>query len=390
MDGRSGHAAIGRPSEPWGCASPVGEDAGLKQTTSRFVLSRFADIRPLGGEGYRIKGLLPRSGLAIVWGPPKCGKSFWTSDLLMHIALGWRYRGLRVKQGAVVYICLEGAQGFRKRMEAFRRAKLTGADDPPDPPFFLVTSPLSLAADAKALIDDIRRQVRKDIPAAVCIDTLNRSLAGSENSDEDMAAYIRAADAVGDAFDCVVVVVHHCGHNGDRPRGHSSLLGAADVLIAVKRDSADNIVATVENAKDGPIGLEIVSRLVQVDVAQDQDGDAITSCVIEPADEPAAKAGPRPTKGAAVNESDNLKIALLATYDRLADGVPASPGFDGAPVRKLPIERLREELKSRGFLEANDTGGLTATARKQFHRAKTALLSGPKPRLVESEGLIWK
>jgi hypothetical protein len=70
--------------------------------------------------------------------------------------------------------------------------------------------------------------------------------------------------------------------------------------------------------------------------------------------------------------------------------VPASPGSNGAPVRKLPIEKLREELKSRGFLKANDTGGLTATARKHFHRAKTALLSGPKPRLVESEGLIWK
>jgi AAA domain len=266
------------PPEPFGRAPPVGEDAGLTQMTSRFVLSRFADIKPLAAEDYCVKGLLPRSGLAIVWGPPKCGKSFWTSDLLMHIALGWRYRGLRVKQGPVVYVCLEGAQGFRKGKEAFRRAKLTGADDPPDPPFFLVTNPVSLAADAQALIDDIKRQVGEGIPAAVCIDTLNRSLAGSENSDEDMAAYIRAADAVRDAFDCVVVVVvvHHCGHNGDRPRGHSSLLGAADVIIAVKRDAADNIVATVEDAKDGPTGLEIVSRLVPVDVAQDEDGDAMT------------------------------------------------------------------------------------------------------------------
>ncbi len=92
------------------------------------------------------------------------------------------------------------------------------------------------------------------------------------------------------------------------------MFGAADVLIAVKRDSADNIVATLENAKDGRIGLEIVSRLVPVDVAQDEDGDAITSCVIEPIGEPSAKAAQRPTKRAARNETDNPKIELLAAW----------------------------------------------------------------------------
>ena len=100
-----------------------------------------------------------------------------------------------------------------------------------------------------------------------------------------MPAYVRAADAVGDAFNCVVPIVHHCGHNGDRPRGHSSLLGGADELIAVKRDAADNIVATIEDTKDGVKGLEIVSRLVVVELGKDDDGDEMTSCVIEPVGE---------------------------------------------------------------------------------------------------------
>jgi hypothetical protein len=34
-------------------------------------------------------------------------------------------------------------------------------------------------------------------PVAICIDTLNRSFTGSESSDEDMTAYLKAADAVG-------------------------------------------------------------------------------------------------------------------------------------------------------------------------------------------------
>jgi hypothetical protein len=159
---------------------------------SRFVLIRFADFSPLEGDDYCVKGFLPRTGLAVVWGPPKSGKTFFVFDLLMHVTLGWEYRGLRVRQGPVVYVCLEGGSGFRKRREAFRLAKLKTGDDPP---FFFITNPLSLAADRRALIDDIRRQVGTDIPAVVCIDTLNRSLAGSENSDADMAAYIKAADA---------------------------------------------------------------------------------------------------------------------------------------------------------------------------------------------------
>ena len=197
------------PAEP---PPPNGEgDYGFsapsprEQPSTRFTLVRFGEIKPLDGdEDYWVKGLLPRTGLAVVWGPPKCGKSFWTFDLLMHVALGWQYRGLRVRQGPVVYVCLEGTRGFRKRKEAFRIAKMTGANEPQDPPFFLVSNPLALVRDVKTLIADIKRQVGEDVPAIVCIDTLNRSLTGSENKDEDMAAYIRAADMIRDAFDCLV------------------------------------------------------------------------------------------------------------------------------------------------------------------------------------------
>jgi RecA-family ATPase len=58
---------------------------------------------------------------------------------------------------------------------------------------------------------------------AVVLDTLNRSLNGSENSDEDMGKYIKATAAIREAFNCAVLVVHHCGVNDSRPRGHTSL-----------------------------------------------------------------------------------------------------------------------------------------------------------------------
>jgi choline dehydrogenase-like flavoprotein len=53
------------------------------------------------------------------------------------------------------------------------------------------SSRTDLIADHKQLIAEITGQ-SSERPALVVIDTLNRSLAGSENSDKDMAAYIRA------------------------------------------------------------------------------------------------------------------------------------------------------------------------------------------------------
>jgi RecA-family ATPase len=53
-------------------------------------------------------GVLPRTGLALVWGPPKCGKSFWMLTVAMHIVMGREYRDRRVNKQEVVYLALEG------------------------------------------------------------------------------------------------------------------------------------------------------------------------------------------------------------------------------------------------------------------------------------------
>ena len=91
---------------------------------SRFQLKPFDEITLATAPNYLVKGVIPRIGLAVVWGPPKCGKSFWTLDLAMHIALGREYRDHRVQQGAIVYLALEGGHGFRNRIEAWRRRHL--------------------------------------------------------------------------------------------------------------------------------------------------------------------------------------------------------------------------------------------------------------------------
>ena len=101
----------------------------------RVRLIAFNDIKLGKQRRYVVKGLIPRVGLTVVWGPPKSGKSFWTFDLVMHVALDWEYRGRRVSHGPVVYCAFEGQTGLEARIEAFRQRHLPEVDV--DVPFFL-------------------------------------------------------------------------------------------------------------------------------------------------------------------------------------------------------------------------------------------------------------
>jgi RecA-family ATPase len=99
------------------------------------------------------------------------------------------------------------------------------------------------------LIADITADLGRSTPAVVVIDTLNRTINGSENKDEDMGRFIKWADTIQRAFGCVVVIIHHSGVSGDRPRGHTSLSGANDAQIAVERNDSGLITMTVEGRR---------------------------------------------------------------------------------------------------------------------------------------------
>jgi RecA-family ATPase len=163
------------------------------ERAARIKLIRFSEIVLTTDPDYLVKGLIPRVGMTIVWGPQKSGKSFWLFDLMMHVALDWLYRGRRVQHGPVVYCYFEGQQAIPKRKEAFQQQFLS---EDADPPFYLQPLRLDLIAEHEALIDAIRQQLGDAAPAAVTLDTLNRSLSGSESSDEDMSNYKRTPDVV--------------------------------------------------------------------------------------------------------------------------------------------------------------------------------------------------
>lgn len=352
----TGPADYGLPTEPEQERGPE-RVVNLPALIRKFPLVAFDDVQvDTTRRGYLVKGLLASSGLAVVWGPPKCGKSFWAMDIGLHIALGWEYRGRRVQQAAVVYLALEGQHGLPARLEAFRRHHRVNTA-----PFYLVMSRLNLIADAVALIADIKAQLDDIEPGVVFIDTLNRSLVGSESKDEDMGKYLAAADRVAAELGCAVAIVHHCGIDASRPRGHTSLTGSVESQLAVKRAESGEVHVTVEYAKDMPEGAEVFSRLEPVTVGTDPDGDDITTLVVVPADADMVVK----IKGRTVSGAKRVALDLLRDAIDEAGAIPPANSHIPPNTRTIGFETWRTYAYAGSITESDNPD----TKRKAFVRA---------------------
>jgi hypothetical protein len=338
----------------------------------RFWFTQFRDIQPSTAPTYVVDKIIPRLGIVVVWGKPKCGKTFWTFDLEMHVALGREYRGHRVEQGEVLHIACEGVAGLGTRKEAWRLHHIAGKSDVEieaidNAPFHLCKdTALDLIKDVDTVVADIGLQYGGRPIKIITIDTLNRSLRGSESKDDDMAAYVRAATLLAEKFQCVVTIIHHCGHNEERPRGHSSLLGAVDALIEIKKDGAGLVHSEVEEMRDGPTGGTTVSRLEVVNVTYDVNDELITSCVIVPTTDT-----PSPDHQAVRRLSAKDQIALDALHKAIDEAGETAPATPHMPenVRSASLDMWR-----RYYLLGTGSDGRTQEARwKAFQRSRDSL-----------------
>jgi hypothetical protein len=354
---------------------PPSENEEPKDTDAprryRFQVIDFEDMRPDDVSHYLVDELLPEKGIGMVWGKPKCLKSFFMLDVCFHIARGMTYHDRAVKRGGVVYCAFEGGYGYKKRVTALRL--LHGIDGEPKgstPLKIVPSSAPNLVKDHTQLVREVREQIGDMAPRIVVLDTLNKSMPGSESKDADMAAYIKAAEAIRDAFDCLVIIVHHCGWDESRPRGHSSLPGAVDVQLRVERTDS-HLTIEVELMRDGPEGTQVHLTAEEIVVGRDERAGrdltslVLTSLVLKAADaplEPAEKKRGRP--GAAIPVFERaLKTALEAR------GESFQPDL-GTPVHAVDQKHVRYYF-DRNYIDgsAKDESSL----RRAFGRALNEL-----------------
>ncbi len=289
---------------------------------ARYKLLGEADLPSLPTMQWIVKGVLPSSGIAAIYGPPGSGKSFAALDISLAIAGGNNWFNVRVKKSPVVYLWLEGASGLRTRIDAWKSHN--GRSLPEEFKFLLqpfrLTDPKDLADLAQVLPPG----------AVVVIDTLNKAAGPmDENSSVDMGKVIEAARALQAQTGGLVTLVHHTGKNvAAGLRGHSSLLGALDAAIEVTREGAVRCWC-VTKQKDGADGIERRFTLLEVGLGEDQDGDPISSCcVIEDQSD----------SNVLLPQGPNQKAVLEALEPLFQAGTPDVAGTPPGAV-SIPIEQ---------------------------------------------------
>lgn len=218
----------------------------IRARKSRFVTSQPGRIRvhsvsevlTMRPPAWLIKDIIPEGGFACLYGPSKTKKSFVAIDMAMSVATGGFWQGQPCGEGVdVLYISAEGGAGIGKRVDAWLRERHV---EPRHARAFWILESMPITEDSDAmgiLFKRIEEEVER-IPSLIIIDTLARCFEGDENGGLDMGRFVAGVDKLRrDWAPCAVLAVHHTRLDGDRERGHTSLKGALDTMIAV--DLAD-------------------------------------------------------------------------------------------------------------------------------------------------------
>lgn len=388
-----------RPTPPldaygdWGGADFDEHNSKAEQSeTAKSLSPRAADlasrlvpmdqIKPVLSSLYLVKGWLERGTSSVMFGPSNVGKTFLALDMAMHVAAGQSWHGNRVppketQSGPVVYVAGEGGFGIRNRLEAMRceHPSLVAACE--DGAFFLLPTKLDLCTshDAAHLVDALASF--DPPPALIVIDTLARAMGnGDENTAKDMGAFVASVDAIRDATGAHVMVIHHSGKDAARgARGSGSLKGATDTEIELTREG-DVITAEALKQRDGPSGAIFAYQLRSVFLGNDEDGDAVTSAIVEPTDAPTKRA-PR-LKGQTL-------IAMQAFGDALSSHGEIKQGSDFPSNRQcVSLEQWREACDRHSLTD----GCSDSAARTAFGRAWKALQEKQIIRVID--GFAWR
>lgn len=349
--------AIEKFTAPWQPEVPPEDADGLSVVW-------FEDVRPNLDAADFVEDVLCSGQMSVVYGESNCGKTFFCTDLGLHVAMGWAWREKDVDRGGVIYVAAEGGYGIRNRLAAFKLHH----DIADAVPFGVVPSTINLLhpdADTPRLVELIQRaEERIGTPVKlVVVDTLSRALAGgNENGPEDMGQLVHNADHVRQATGAHLMFVHHSGKDTAKgARGHSLLRAATDTEIEVTRNADGVAVARVTKQREMDCAGEFPFRLEPIAIGQNRRGKEVTSCVVVPTDEPTST---RPKVTGKAKRGLEILHNVLAARGEIVRGQRDIPS-----VPSVPIREWKEALQRAGVTSRDNPD----TARRTFNRIREAL-----------------
>ena len=328
----------------------------------------FDDIQPKLATADFVEGLLIEAAMSVIYGQSNSGKTFFMSDLALHVAAARPWCGREIAQGAVIWVAMEGAYGISNRVTAWREEHAIGEASVP---FAVIPTALNLL-DPEAHTDDLIRTIKivaskLQLPVKlVVMDTLSRAIAGgNENSPEDMGALVTNGTRIQQETGAHVAWIHHSGKDEAKgARGHSLLRAASDTEIEISADGTAR-TARVTKQREMECGGEFPFTLKVVEVGQNGRGKPVTSCVVVHSGQVA---------GATSESRTRLRGHAKRAYEILQD-ILAQHGETGRPGAPAGIPSVPDSWWRERFYERAMPGDDQGTKQKAFKRVSTEMLN---------------
>lgn len=305
-----------------------------------------------------VKDFLPHAQLGVLFGESGSGKTFASYDLCAAICRGIEWNGKRVTKGRVLYVVAEGVAGFVNRIKAYCHQQGIKPSDIDMDVISDLTPNLLEPAQITDLIRDIQAREPYDL---IVMDTFAQVMPGAnENSGEDVGKALAECKRIHRHTGAMVLLVHHSGKDASKgARGWSGLRAAADVELEVLRSDELRSIS-VTKLKDGQDGANIGFKLHTVILGEDEDGDDITSCIVEYTNtgratkEKGATVGPKERQILMVlNEVFGLGTDQKMALPELIEAAAAqlAPPIDGKrDNRKRDVSRCIDSLSAKNYL----------------------------------------
>ncbi|MNQ45917.1 hypothetical protein D3C85_597150 [compost metagenome] len=345
-----------REAQAQGCpvdvdtASPDEFEALPMPVGGKFNIRSHADFAgQVRSVRWIVKDFLPHAQLGVLFGESGSGKTFASYDLCAAVCRGIEWNGKRVTKGRVLYVVAEGVAGFVNRIKAYCHQQGISPSDIDMDVISDLTPNLLEPAQITDLIKDIKAREAYDL---IVMDTFAQVMPGAnENSGEDVGKALAECKRIHRHTGAMVLLVHHSGKDASKgARGWSGLRAAADVELEVLRSDELRSIS-VTKLKDGQDGANIGFKLHTVILGEDEDGDDITSCIVE-----YTNTG-RVTVEKKKKTGKNELSLLESLHDVLGMGDPQE-GVDTARVQEKFCEQFdpskRQSYKNQAFNRAKD------------------------------------
>ena len=345
------------------------------------------DQQPL--KSWAIKGLMPVVGHGLLSGQWGAFKTFVALELASALITGTPFVGHRVKrQCGVMFIAAEGAGEVRLRLNAVVEHKCSGVKRAPFR--WHEKTPGLLQQGAAEKLSAMARESHRflmhefGLPLGlIVVDTISNAAGymkgGDDNDSATTTALMGTLRAVAETIGCFVLGVDHFGKDiAGGTRGSTAKELSADLVLAALGDKAvtgavSNVKLAIRKNRAGRSGMEYPFSMREVALGADEDGDPITTLVVDwtpPSVAPEPTKPPRDpwavrtrTQQAIV---DKLKRALMGAMAEHGVSLPIPP--DGPVVRMIEQETVREIFYGQ-TVAAGTPAQKAELRRKQFIRS---------------------